>query len=170
MNAFLHRDVTARRWVLGSWLAALSAASALAAPPVVQPFAPGTWKALQTSIKHPTAVVFSTTDCTHCPAVIDRLAQAAATRKGMASVGVVVMDVIPGEADEALQADAHLKRAGKLWAFASQPAALRYEVDPAWRGVTPYVVFLRPGAAPKAVIGPPSAADVQAWLVPAAAR
>jgi hypothetical protein len=145
-------------------LACMAIAPALAAPGSVEPFDAGTWKALQAGVGQPTAVVFTTTDCGHCPAVIDSLATRLKAAKGRAQLAVVVMDVPPGENDEALKTNAHYRRADRLLAFAGQAAALRYGVDPRWPGVTPYVVLLRPKTPAKAIIGPPAAADVSAWL------
>lgn len=143
--------------------AAMAAGSAAAARPV-EAFGPGTWPALQAGLKQPAVVVFSTTDCSHCPAVLASLRQTISQRLPRAQLMAVVMDQAPGEADAALIADAHYRPADRLLAFDGAAPMLRYAVDPRWRGVTPYVVFLVPGAPPRAVTGPPEAADLAAWL------
>lgn len=144
------------------WL--LLPAAAQAAPRRVEPFDAATWPALQAGLKQPAAVVFTTTDCAHCPAVLDALARTIAQRKLKAQLVAVVMDKAPGEADAALKADAHYRRTDRLLAFDGQAQALRFGVDPAWRGVTPYVVFLAPGQPAQAVTGPPGAEDLDAWV------
>ncbi len=62
---------------------------------------------------------------------------------------------------------AHYAVTDRLFAFSDQAPALRYAVDPNWRGATPFVVFLAPRKAPRFVTGPPSDEDWQAWLAPA---
>jgi hypothetical protein len=144
-------------------LAALATQPAAAAPRAVEPFDTTTWSALQAGLKQPTVVVFSTTDCAHCPAVIDSLAQRIRGRQLRANLLAVVMDVAPGEDDAALLKHPHYGRAHRVLAFSGQAPALRHSVNPQWRGITPYVVFLAPGQAPQAVTGPPSDGTVQAW-------
>ena len=152
-------------------LAALIALTALlpvasAAPRRVEAFDAKTWTALQSGLKQPTVVVFSTTDCGHCPAVLAQLRQDIGRHR--AALIAVVMDLAPGQDDAGLKADAHYHPADRLLAFAGQAPALRHAVDPRWRGVTPYVVFLTPNSPAVAVTGPPSAAEVLAWLATAA--
>lgn len=146
-----------------SGLAALCTTTALAAPRTVESFETGTWQGLQASLKQPMAVVFTTTDCAHCPAVIARLRQDIERRKLKAVLMAVVMDQAPGDDDAALLRSRHYQPVDRLFAFSGQTAALRYGVDPRWRGVTPYVVFLSPLAASTAVAGPPPAAVFDAW-------
>jgi len=135
---------------------------ASAAPRQVEAFDASAWPALQAGLKQPAMVVFSTTDCGHCPAVLAQLRQQIGRRR--AALIAVVMDFVPGQDDAMLKADPHYRHADRLFAFDGQAPALRHTVDPRWRGVTPYVVFLTPGSPPKAVTGPPSAAYVAAWL------
>ncbi len=144
--------------------ASLAAGGALAAPQAVEAFDAATWRSLQTTLKQPTVVVFSATYCANCPAVIDGLTREIRQRKLKAQLMAVVMDVTPGDDDAALKRNAHYKQADRLFAFAGQAPTVRYAVDPGWRGVTPYVVFLTPGAPAMAVTGPPTRADIQAWL------
>ena len=137
---------------------------ASAAPRAVETFDSKTWPQLQAELTRPAIVVFTTTDCVHCPVVIDSLARDIRQRKLKADLTVVVMDQAPGENDAALLSNSHYRRVDRLFAFAGQAPALRYAVDPRWRGVTPYVVFMAPKAPALAVIGPPSAADFDAWV------
>jgi hypothetical protein len=152
----------------GAALAGLAAYSVNAAPRPVEAFDSAGWAALQATLKQPAVVVFSTTDCAHCPAVFGQLAQAIRQRQRKAQLIAVVMDVAPGDDDDALQRQPHYQRADRLFAFAGQANAIRFAVEPRWRGVTPYVVFLRPGQTARAVTGPPSAADIDTWLQPRA--
>jgi hypothetical protein len=158
------RDLSTR--ICGAALC-LVAASAAAAPRVVEPFEAGTWQTLQTR-SQPAAVVFTTTDCVHCPAVIDQLARKLHQRAPKAALMTVVMDVEPGDSDAELLRNTHYIKADRLFAFSGQAPAIRYAIDPHWRGVTPYVVFLTPNTPAAAVIGPPSATDIDTWLRTAA--
>jgi hypothetical protein len=135
-----------------------------AAPVSVEAFDAGAWRGLQAAQKLPTAVVFSTTDCVHCPAVIERLVHDLRRRKLKASVIAVVMDAAPGESDAALLAEPHYRQADRLFAFSGQVNSLRFGIDPRWRGVTPFVALWVPGGPVRFVTGPPTAAQVQAWL------
>lgn len=137
--------------------------TATAAPRAVETFDARTWAAL-TAARAPTAVVFTTTDCTYCPGVIRDLAKQVRSLRRDAAMVVVVMDVAPGDDDAALLHEPHHALADRLYAFAGNAAALRHGVNPAWRGITPYVVLLRPDAAPVAVTGRPSLQAVQAWV------
>ena len=152
--------------LLRSWgavvLLATLAAAALAAPQAVESFDAEAWARLKQA-KQATAVVFTTTDCSHCPAVVEQLARVIQPRRAVARLVTVVMDVPPGEADVQLLATAHYRQADRLLAFDGPAAGLRHQVNPAWRGVTPYVVLLRPGQPPRFVMGPPSAQDLKDW-------
>ncbi len=121
----------------------------MAAPKTVEPFDAAQWQALQSGLHRPAVVVFTTTDCAHCPAVIEKLARDRRLRSVRGSLLTVVMDVAPGEADAALLRSSHYRPATRLLAFAGQPDALRHAVNPAWRGVTPYLALLRPGEPPQ---------------------
>jgi hypothetical protein len=153
---------------LGLAASALACASALAAPARVESFDPAAWAKLQGG--GPSVVVFTTTDCAYCPAVIESLAREIRQRRLDASLVAVVSNVAPGEADAALLADAHYRPADRLFAFAGPERALRFTVDPQWRGITPYVGFVSPSGKVRWVLGPPSAGDVQGWAERTAVR
>lgn len=144
-------------------LALLSgAAAAGAAPKQVEAFSAQSWAALQAGLKAPAMVVFSSTDCVHCPGVLKDLTAQRQPLK--ATLIAVVMDQAPGGDDAALLANPHYRLADRLLAFDGQGQVLRYAVNPQWRGMTPYVALLRPGMAAQFVMGPPSRSDLQAWL------
>ncbi len=138
-----------------------------AAPRGIEPFAAGTWPALQASLKKPTLVVFSSTSCGNCPAVMEQLSAELRRRRVDGTLMAVVTDMAPGEDDAHLLRQAHYRVAERLFAFDGQAPALRHAVNPAWRGATPYVGLLVPGQPVRWVTGAPSAADLDAW---AAAR
>lgn len=158
MNAWLPRIIAALAFGAG-----LLAQQVGAAPRTVETFDLATWAALQSGLRRPTVVVFSTTDCGHCPAVVEALARDIRQRRLDAGLVTVVMDAAPGEDDAALLRHPHYGRADRVFAFTGQAAALRHSVDPKWRGVTPYVVFLSPGQPTQVVTGPPSGAQVATW-------
>ena len=147
---------------LGAMLClAVAVHSVAAAPSRVEAFNPQSWQALQTGLKTPAIVVFSTTDCAHCPAVLSQLAKSPLRRR--AQLIAVVMDLAPGEADADLLGNAHYQLADRLMAFDGQASALRYGVNKSWRGVTPYLLLFKPGAPPQWVTGPPSDAQLLRW-------
>ncbi len=140
---------------------------ARAAPSRVETFDSRTWKQLQAGLKSPTVVAFSATWCPNCPAVIEDLADDIRSRHFGGQLLAVVMDVAPGENDAGLMRPAHYQVADRLFAFSGQAPALRYAVDPTWRGATPFLAFLNPGRAPRFVTGPPQPEDLKAWMTPA---
>jgi hypothetical protein len=149
------RRRVARR-VFAGLLTALSLGGAHAAGPTVVPtieaFTAERWQQLLAT-ERPAAVVFSTTDCAYCPAAIDALAKELRASHRKAKLMVVVMD---GEGQEAaLQADTHYRHADRLYTFQGNPVALRYAVDPHWRGMTPYVALIARHGAPAFFIGTP---------------
>lgn len=129
----------------------------------VEAFDAPAWKQFVEAPGRPTIVVFSTTDCSHCPGVLKTLAAHPLRQRQKAPLVAVVMDLAPGEEDDALLHSPHYAHASRLMAFAGQAAALRHAVNPAWRGMTPYVALLRPGAAPRFVLGMPAEAELRAW-------
>lgn len=145
-------------------LAGTTAHVAAAAPGAVEAFDAATWQSLQATLERPAVVVFTATYCANCPAVIDGLVRDVRRHKLAAEVMAVVIDVAPGDNDAALRRNSHYRQADRLFAFAGQAAAVRHAVDPRWRGVTPYVVFLAPNAPAMAVTGAPSRADLDTWL------
>jgi hypothetical protein len=104
----------------------------------------------------PAVVVFTTTDCAHCPAAIDRIAShlKAERRAGRpaARLDVVVMD--GAEQPDAVATEPHYRLADRLFVFDGQAARVRRSVNPAWFGQTPYVALLATPLAGSAVIQP----------------
>lgn len=163
MSCPLFLERCARFFVLiGSLLA--SAAALAAAPPVVHAFGSETWSALARSSQRPLAVVFSTTDCAHCPAVIDSLAQEIRKSRSKVRLAVVVMDGAGQE--QSLRADRHYRNANLLYAFDGDAMALRFKVNPDWRGLTPYVALIPATGEVRFHSGPPPADAVRAFLRP----
>jgi thiol-disulfide isomerase/thioredoxin len=162
-------DDASTGWRLGAArvLCALAAAFTLsvahAAPRTVEVFDRSAWTALQAGLTAPAIVVFTATYCAHCPAVIAQLAQDKRRLQPSAQLMAVVMDAAPGADDVRMLRDPHHRPVDRLFAFQGQAAALRYSVDPSWRGITPYVAFLQPGEPPRWVTGPPTAQDLAAW-------
>lgn len=139
-------------------------ATAVAAPPTVLGFGTGTWGELVHSPQRPLAVVFSTTDCGHCPAVIAGLAQEIRRSRSKVRLAVVVMDGAGQE--KALRADRHYRHANLLYAFDGDAMALRFKVNPEWRGLTPYVALIPATGAPRFHAGSPPPDVVRAFLRP----
>lgn len=162
--SFFERPVRPARllFLLGGLLALVMPASA--APSAILPFGAETWNELGRSPWRPLAVVFTTTDCGHCPKVIDDLAEAMRKARSRVRLVVVVMDGAGQE--DALRADRHYRHANTLYVFDGDPAALRYKVNPAWRGMTPYVAFIAAEGAARFHLGAPPPAAVRDFLRP----
>jgi thiol-disulfide isomerase/thioredoxin len=146
-------------------LAAAGAASlgspSIAVPRSIEAFGPDTWGAWQTSLPRPAIVVFTTTYCPTCPEAFAYLAKANQIHKLGATLIAVVMD---GEGQPHLLRNAHYGHADRLFVFSGPETALRYGVDPRWRGVTPYVALFGAKAAPTLVAGRPSLEQLQRGL------
>ena len=137
---------------------------ACATPAAIHPFAADTWRELGQSPLRPLVVVFTTTDCVHCPQAIDSLATAIRRSRSSTRLVVVVMD---GAGQEpALRADRHYRKASRLYAFDGDAMALRYTVNPEWRGLTPYVALVPAAGATHFHSGPPPSAALRAFLGP----
>lgn len=147
--------------------ALLAASAAHAMPRGVESVDAARWQALVASLDAPAVVVFTTKDCAYCPGVIHELANDIRRRKLPTSLIAVVMDVAPGEDDAALMSQPHYRATDRLMAVSGQAAAMRHAVNPKWRGVVPYVAFLKPAAPPVWVMGRPSDRDVAAWAATA---
>ncbi|MBB5204530.1 hypothetical protein HNQ51_001844 [Inhella inkyongensis] len=122
---------------------------ALAAAPT-EPFEAGTWPRLQREVREPTWVVFSASDCAHCPGLIARLQQQ------YPQVPLWRVETDAGEPAEQATAARHFSFG------AGNALALRHGIDPQWRGMTPYLALLRPGQAPLFALAQPSSAQLQA--------
>jgi hypothetical protein len=138
--------------------AARPGAVATPAPLTLHAFDAQSWAALQRQLPRPAIVVFTTTDCAHCPAVVEKIDQIRRGRQPQAMLVTVVMDIGPDDADQ-LESP-HYRLADRVMAFDGEAVRLRYGVDPRWIGVTPYIALLPNGAAkPKFVMGAPTGAD-----------
>jgi hypothetical protein len=139
-------------------------APTFAAPATVQQFDSQTWLSVQRSRNRPQAVVFSTTDCSHCPAAISKIAAALDKSPSKPRLAVVVMD---GQGQEfTLRTDKHYRVADALYVFDGDAVHLRYGVNPDWRGLTPYVVLLPTSGAPRYFNGVPPAEALRAFQQP----
>ncbi len=127
----------------------------------IETFDSHTWSRMQKELPRPAAVIFSTTDCSHCPAIIAAMAEQLTARKPQVPLIVVVMD---GDGQSNLLQEPHYQPANRLFIFKGQTAALQYSVNPNWRGVTPYVALLPHVGEMKLVLGKPSEEEMETWL------
>lgn len=132
------------------------------AAPRLEDFTRDTWGRWLKELPRPAIVVFSTTYCSTCPQVFADLA--ASVRKAGTGVPLiaVVMDA-DGQGD--LPHLAHYRNANRIFVFRGQEAALRFSVNPQWRGVTPYVALFGSGGAPRLIAGRPPPEDLRRLLV-----
>ena len=135
-----------------SWGGMAECAAAL--PKGVLPFGPSTWQAMKRELPRPAVVVFTTTDCAYCPDVIDELAAEFRNATPRVALLVVVMDGAYKPAS--WLAEPHYRKADRLYAFQGQEAALRFGIDPKWRGITPFVAMLGRSGEPQLITGRPS--------------
>ena len=148
-------------WLLGL----VACGSAMAAPPAAtRSFERGTWQSLKKELPRPGIVVFTTTDCAYCPDVIESVAADLKQSKSRATLAVVVMDGASQPAS--WLAEAHYRKADRLYVFNGQASALRYGIDPKWRGMTPYLALFGRSGEPQFVVGKPSPAEMAALLSP----
>lgn len=149
-----------RRALAGALLgAALCASSA----PRLEDFTPTTWARWQNELPRPAIVVFSTTYCPTCPEVFAELASS--TRNANRNVPLIAVVMDTDGRDEV----PHLKHYGvadRLFVFRGPEAALRFSVDPKWRGVTPYVALFGTQGPPVLTAGRPTAQQVKQALEP----
>ncbi len=124
----------------------------------MEDFTADTWARWQRELPRPAIVVFSTTYCPTCPEVLASLAAATKEHGKRVKLIAVVMD---GDGPQMAQHLAHFGVADRLFAFRGQEAALRYSVDPRWRGVTPYVALFGASGAPAFTTGAPSAEQLR---------
>lgn len=124
-------------------------------PAAVESFDPHTFSNWRTVVRRPTWVVFTATWCAVCPAVISDLTTAAQQHPRKPLVWAVVIDAAPGEDDTALLGQVHLRRADRILAFDGPAQALRYSVDPGWRGAVPFVAVLSPKVPARFFLGKP---------------
>jgi hypothetical protein len=133
----------------------------MAAPANVERFDLASWERLQKELPRPTVVVFTATYCASCPAVIEKLSATLKQRGIKTQVVAVVID----EADEQeLLRSEHFIHASRLFLFSGNEAALRYRVDPRWRGVTPYVALLAEKGPLQFVSGTPNDEQLATWV------
>mgnify|MGYP000042831543 CR=1 FL=1 len=138
----------------------LAMAAGAAPPKTIEPFDGKTWKTLSADVKKPTIVIFSATYCTHCPAVIQKIAKDKAELGGKVSLIGVVMDEEP----PGLLAKPPYNRVDRVFVFEGHEQAVRYTINPEWRGITPYVAFMAPGKPVKFFTGAPPARELGQFL------
>ena len=144
-------------WMYAVMLSAFSAAAFAA--PTLERFDGRTWGQLSGAPARPAIVVFSTTDCAHCPDVIRRLASGKSRYAANLSLFAVVMDGGPD-----IIAKTPYRLADRLFVFDGNEQALRHSVNPDWRGVTPYIALLAPGKHVKYLVGPPADSELRAFF------
>jgi hypothetical protein len=136
-------------WLALALLLACGVAQAL--PAGTRAFDKTTWQKLKKEIARPSVGVFTET-------------VAKEIRKGpvKAQLAVVVMD--GARQPESWLKEPHYRKADVIYVFDGQETALRFGIDPKWRGMTPYLALFDRTGDPRFVIGPPSAQQLSALL------
>jgi hypothetical protein len=132
-----------------------------AAAPAVIDFDADTWQRLLREGPRPAAYVFTTTYCSTCPAVFELLHAHIMAGHRKVELAAVVMDA---QGERALTHAHHYQGATHLYAFNGFEPAIRQAVDRKWRNITPYVVLLDAQGRDQRVIGPPTTAQLRAWV------
>lgn len=114
-----------------------------------EPFHAQTWDQLKREVTRPTWLVFSASYCSHCPGLVAQLQR----EHPQQPLWLVLTD--EGEEAEPLSVQRRLR-------FVGNPLPLRHAVDPTWRGLTPYLVLLRPARPPLFAPGHPSPQQLDA--------
>jgi hypothetical protein len=152
-------DPARRRALLAAGLLAVS--DAYAASPRLEPFTELTWQEWQQKLPRPAIVVFSTTYCSTCPQAFADLA--GAVRKAGTNVPLIAV-VMDAEGKGELPHLKHYRHANRIFVFQGPEAALRFSVNPRWRGVTPYVALFASEGEPRLIAGAPSPEDLRVVL------
>ena len=158
-DCFPERASRARRWALLAAL--LVVVSGVTATPKLEDFTQGTWQQWLKEMPRPAIVVFSTTYCPTCPQVFSDLADS--VRKAGTGVPLITV-VMDAEGQNDLPHLKHYRYADRIFVFRGPEAALRFSVDPQWRGVTPYVALFRQDGAPRLFAGKPDPEALRAVL------
>jgi len=132
----------------------------MAAPQVVEGFDQAGWRQLVARVSVPAIVVFTSEACAYCPGAIARIAASLAASRSRTQLLVVSVD---GD-DAVLLQEAKYAGANRLFVFRGRSQAVRYAVNPAWRGMTPYIAYLSPKAPPRFVLGEPDTQTLQGWI------
>lgn len=135
--------------------------SAQAAIKTAADFDATTWAPLLAKGPRPVAYVFTNSFCPTCPQAFAVLNQRIQASGRAVELVAVVMDV---QGAQALAHAHHYVGATRLYAFDGFEPEIRQTVDPAWRNVTPYVVLIGRKGVVQRVIGPPTGAQLTAWL------
>jgi len=166
------KGLTSAAGVLVSLLISLVApvgiplAISVSMPAVAQPlsvvskpmgFDQGSWQSLLNSGKR-LAVVFTSVHCVHCPGLVADLFRHRKERQQAYQIVVVMTDGGPADL-----ARSPYREADAGYFFRGNTQALRYSVNPDWRGVTPYVALISPQGGAAFFAGSPPQSEVSRW-------
>lgn len=150
-----------RKWMAFVCLSGLLAASpAKAGAGNYEEFSTKSWASLLEKNQGPAIAVFTTTDCSHCPEVIDYLHRYVQRQAAAAMTIRLYLIVMDGLDEPELLRQGHYLLAHKLLVFSANRNALQYSVNPKWRGLTPYVALIQQHQA-EFVVGKPDAEKLQ---------
>ncbi len=136
---------------------AIIAAPSLARASEPKPFDLDSWKQLVHTADR-AAVVFTSTHCVHCPGLVAELLKDRRQQKQTFKVLVVTTDGGASDLGKAPYSEAD----GRYF-FKGNTQALRYSVNPNWRGVTPYVALTNQGGAAQFYSGGPPRDSLERW-------
>jgi hypothetical protein len=136
---------------------AIIAAPSLARASEPKPFDLDSWKQLVHTADR-AVVVFTSTHCVHCPRLVAELLK---NRKQPSQTYKVLVVTTDGGASDLGKAP--YSEADGRYFFKGNTQALRYSVNPSWRGVTPYVALTNQGGAAQFYSGGPPRDSLERW-------
>jgi len=145
--------------MMGWMLSAQSQAADSSRIPELAYFGPESFSALVAQ-RRPSIVVFSASYCANCPAVVRSLSKSRRRAALPPQLMVVMSDELP---DQATRKQAY-QDVDRLAVFQGNELAIRYAVNPAWRGLTPFVVLIGRDGEVSYFNGEPPARDLQAFM------
>lgn len=117
----------------------------------INAFTAETWSQMLKTIPRPAVIMFTSSDCTHCPGTLKNLRRIREEQRLKWSLSIVQID------EEAYDfGDANDAR----WRFAGNIQRLQYSVNPKWRGITPYIVLLHSDGGTEFILGAPGKAQL----------
>ncbi|MBU6284810.1 MAG: hypothetical protein EBV16_06890 [Betaproteobacteria bacterium] len=130
-----------------------------ASPATSVPFGP---ESFQTFVdqKQSSILVFSARYCAHCPAVVRSLAKQRGQLPNPPQLVVVMIDELP----TATEKKSSYSDVDRLMVFQGNEMAIRFSVNPSWRGLTPFVTLINKAGEVTYFNGEPPARALRAWL------
>jgi hypothetical protein len=110
--------------------------------------------------KQSSILVFSARYCAHCPAVIRSLAKQRRQLPNPPQLVVVMIDELPTVTEKR----SSYSDVDRLMVFQGNEIAIRFAVNPSWRGLTPFVTLMNQAGEVTYFNGEPPSTELRAWM------